>query len=134
MQLIKKVERGSVPSLRQADGFRFRKRHRRLTARLLGLGWSSTGQRSSCGASTRSDAAIPLSSCPKAALRCARMAIDYDTRIALAAGPVQLRVELFSRNCGKTSMAESESWLGRNGPQRIQRRLERGHLIFRQDQ
>ena len=64
MHLIKKVERRSVPGLRQADGFRFRERHRRFTARLFGLGWSVSGQRSSCGASKTSDAANPLSSCP----------------------------------------------------------------------
>jgi hypothetical protein len=64
VKVIEKVKRGSVSGLRQANGFRFRERHRRFTARLFGLGWSSSGQRSSCGASKPSDAANPLSSCP----------------------------------------------------------------------
>jgi hypothetical protein len=50
--------------LRQANGFRFRERRRRFNVGLLGLGWSISGQRSSCGASKPSDAANPLSSCP----------------------------------------------------------------------
>src|SRR5207302_9395152 len=60
MQLIQKLKRGGVTRLGQPDSFRFRHRFGGLPgSRRMRSAWSVSGQRSNCGASTRSDAPYP---------------------------------------------------------------------------